>query len=159
MSTKECITCHKVLSVDDFYKRSNGNPRGDCKACWCARAAEHYYANKERHKFLSKKRHDDHGRFARYGLTKDEYYAMLERQGGVCALCRSATSRGKSEVWCIDHEPRPGERTGNYPKRAKFGEGIKVRGLLCSPCNIALGHYESLRFNPGFERVERYLQG
>lgn len=35
---KECGTCKQEKHVDEFYKRHNGNPLGDCKECHKARS-------------------------------------------------------------------------------------------------------------------------
>ncbi len=56
---------------------------------------------------------------AQYGLTKDEYEERLNRQGGVCAICKEK-SKGNLAV---DHDHKTG----------------KIRGLLCKLCNSALG--------------------
>ena len=48
---------------------------------------------------------------------------MLEAQGHKCAIC-SSTDKGKGkQFFCVDHCHTTG----------------KVRGLLCAPCNKALG--------------------
>lgn len=65
-----------------------------------------------------------YGRYIRrqYGITIDEYDAILEKQGGGCAICKGDTKgRGRYHV---DHCHETG----------------KVRGLLCAKCNILLGH-------------------
>jgi len=54
---------------------------------------------------------------AKYGLSRDEWLRILRRQGNVCAICR------RPEFLNIDHDHETG----------------KVRGLLCSSCNYALG--------------------
>lgn len=61
----------------------------------------------------------------RYGITQDDYERMLEEQGGACAICRATTSlrNGKPFPFHVDHDHETG----------------KVRGLLCGPCNKALG--------------------
>src|SRR5690606_12248028 len=56
-----------------------------------------------------------------YGITPADYDALLERQGGRCAVCLSFPSGG--ERLQVDHH---------------HGSG-KVRGLLCGACNRALG--------------------
>lgn len=56
----------------------------------------------------------------RYGLTPEQYDAMLAEQDGRCAVCRCTSSRRLHVDHC--HE------TG------------RVRGLLCFNCNSALGH-------------------
>jgi hypothetical protein len=55
-----------------------------------------------------------------YGLSQEDYDAMLERQGGVCAICKRKPDKGKP--LCVDHCHVTGE----------------VRGLLCHKCNSVL---------------------
>jgi len=63
-----------------------------------------------------------------YGITLEEYNALLESQGGVCAIC-------KCKETIIDR------RTGEVRKLAvdHCHETKKVRGLLCRRCNMVLG--------------------
>ena len=57
-------------------------------------------------------------------VTDDEYAELLERQGGVCAICRQPESvPGRSLA--VDHDHATGA----------------VRGLLCGRCNRALGYF------------------
>ena len=56
-------------------------------------------------------------------LTEDEYEAMLEAQGGVCAICKE---KPKGSRLAIDH----------------LAGTNNVRGLLCNRCNLGLGHYK-----------------
>lgn len=83
-----------------------------------------------------------------YGLSQDEYDAILEAQGGVCFICGPVTKRsGKSKRLAVDHDHSccPGPRSC----------GKCVRGLLCSDCNQTLGRF---RDNPGcFTRGYEYL--
>lgn len=62
---------------------------------------------------------------ARYGLTVDQYDALLEKQGGGCAIClKPMPEEGSGHLrLCVDHCHDTGE----------------VRGLLCMRCNTALG--------------------
>lgn len=53
---------------------------------------------------------------ASFGISIEEYDAILARQGGVCAICRQ---RPVSKRLAVDHDHATGE----------------VRGLLCSRCN------------------------
>src|SRR6185369_3832400 len=57
-----------------------------------------------------------------YGILPEHYQAMLEYQGGVCAICRNAPT----EHLCVDHCHDTG----------------RIRGLLCRKCNTGLGCYE-----------------
>jgi len=54
----------------------------------------------------------------RYGLSPDDKKAMRKRQRGRCRICRE-----KKRKLCVDHK------------------GKIVRGLLCDPCNLGLGHF------------------
>jgi len=81
-----------------------------------------------------------------YGITVDDYYAMLEQQGGGCAICeakipgmRHYKRNGRIEMFHVDHCHSTG----------------KVRGLLCGACNRAIGY---LRDDPILAlRVSQYL--
>ena len=65
-----------------------------------------------------------------YGITEEQYEAMLTVQGGRCAICRSLPTwnwprDGRSQPrLCIDHDHQTG----------------KVRGLLCHACNVGIGN-------------------
>ena len=60
----------------------------------------------------------------RYGITLAKYEQMLCDQNGVCAACgRAPSGTGKLSVLHVDHDHVTGE----------------LRGLLCHPCNTALG--------------------
>lgn len=53
----------------------------------------------------------------KHGLALEEFDAMFASQGGSCAICRAV------KKLCVDHDHTTG----------------KIRGLLCSHCNSALG--------------------
>lgn len=59
-----------------------------------------------------------------YGLTPEQYEAMLEAQGQRCAICRTDTPNGKG--WQIDHDHATG----------------RIRGILCTNCNSGLGRFK-----------------
>lgn len=64
---------------------------------------------------------------------------MFENQKGCCAVCQQKLDQGKHT--CVDHC----HETGN------------VRGLLCTNCNVALGHFkDSITL---IESAIRYLKG
>lgn len=98
-----CGICKEWVAEKDYDART-----GSCKSCarrrWLKRA---------------------------YGITPEQYDAMLTAQGGVCSVCGSAPDHTrnsgeagrKKTVLCVDHDHATG----------------KVRGLLCSDCNRALG--------------------
>lgn len=55
----------------------------------------------------------------RYGLTPETYRAMLGAQDGKCKICLKELHRP-----FVDHNHTTG----------------RVRGLLCGPCNMYIGH-------------------
>ena len=72
-----------------------------------------------------------------YGLTVEQYEAMVEAQGGLCAAC------GQPET----HRYRSGEVTRLAVDHDH--ETDAIRGLLCQRCNSALG-----RFGDSAELIE-----
>ena len=56
---------------------------------------------------------------SRFGITLADYEAIAKAQGGVCAVCCQPA------VLAVDHCHTTG----------------KVRGLLCMPCNTAIGQF------------------
>lgn len=76
--------------------------------------------------------------FNRYGLTIEEYNAILSQQSGVCAICLNecTTKRHLS----VDH----------------CHETNKNRGLLCKNCNIGLGMF--LDNKELLQRAQAYLE-
>jgi len=60
-----------------------------------------------------------------YGLLYEDYLEIFRKQGGACAICRGAEDEGRRNRLSVDH--------CHYTK--------KVRGLLCSSCNLGLGKF------------------
>lgn len=60
--------------------------------------------------------------YSSYGITESDYLAMLEAQGGTCAICHQA-ERIPGRSLAIDHDHETG----------------RVRGLLCASCNRGIG--------------------
>jgi hypothetical protein len=71
----------------------------------------------ERARAAQRKRRD-------YGVNRARYDAMVEAQGGRCAICK--TPNPKRKWWCVDYDHETG----------------RVRGLLCHRCNLMLGNME-----------------
>ena len=63
----------------------------------------------------------------KYGLSENEWRQILDRQGGVCAICGKVPAKGRL---CIDHEHVHGWKKKPSDERKKY-----VRGLLCWFCN------------------------
>jgi len=62
---------------------------------------------------------------ANYGLTSEQYRAMLEAQGNCCAICSAAFGNDPyKDGPCVDHIHDAGKR---------------VREILCAHCNRMIG--------------------
>lgn len=107
-----------------------------CKDCEpsCRRPAPHPGPRCTTHHraVLAGRRAAAHGRRIGvvYSITPTQYAALLEHQGGVCAICQRAT--GRTRRLSVDHD----HRCCDGPTSC----GRCVRGLLCRPCNDLLGH-------------------
>lgn len=73
-----------------------------------------------------------------YGITEEQYNAMLKKQDYSCAIC--------------DFKPRPGDIRLSVDHSHK---NQSIRGLLCRYCNIGLG---GLKDSPTLlKRAAQYL--
>lgn len=154
--TKQCRDCRALVPLSDFYKASTRDGRASyCKPCHRVRnrAAEERWQErnprpprvaltdeerKERQRAKDKRKYER--RVARmtaeerrqylvwrkYKITAERYNAMLEQQGGGCAVCGV-----EEDPLCVDHDHRC------CPGRSSCGHC--VRALLCSNCNSAEG--------------------
>lgn len=66
-----------------------------------------------------------------FGLSLEQFNAMLEAQGGVCAICKQPETakngwNKKTRFLAVDHCHSSG----------------KIRGLLCTMCNQGLGNFK-----------------
>lgn len=68
-----------------------------------------------------------------YSLTADEARALIEHQGGLCAICGWATGRTRALSFDHDHKAGCEHPTDVACKRC-------MRGALCRPCNDFLGY-------------------
>lgn len=131
---KHCTKCDTTKSIEEFHKK---NDTKDGRARWCAacsgEARREWYAKpenrarvKENARLYSIKNRSKE--FARnlkrmYDLSVDEYHSLLLRHSFRCGICRVKFGLPKAIRPHVDHDHNTG----------------KVRGLLCSNCNIAIG--------------------
>jgi hypothetical protein len=73
---------------------------------------------------------------AAFGLSLADYKAMLEAQGGCCAICQRTDNSDRFFAVDHDHACCPTQKTC----------GQCVRGLLCTPCNAQLGFLENIEW-------------
>lgn len=80
---------------------------------WCFKHYQRWRSKEKPH----------HKRDWLYKLRPGEYDSMVERQGGLCAVCHHPPKSGLLDV---DHDHKDG----------------RIRGLLCRACNSYIGWYE-----------------
>jgi hypothetical protein len=87
------------------------------------------------------------GTLAKYGLTADEWVAILDAQGGLCPVCLRVPPSG---VMATDHFHERGWKKKPPHERKKY-----VRGICCVFCNRNLLHYAMTAAKA--ERIAEYL--
>lgn len=135
MSThKTCSICAVEKLLDDFPDNKLGKygKQGRCRPC--DRAYVNAWGKTEAGKAKARRIRLR----GVYGITPEDYDAMLASQNGVCAICERNDPRGQRLA--IDHDHVTGA----------------VRGLLCRACNTALGLLDDDIVR--LARMRRYLR-
>jgi len=162
--SKTCRVCGKEKQESGFHRDSAARDgrRPECKACTAVRRKAWYAANREREiarvkewQQANPERVNENQRRNRarperkralrdqyyrrtFGVSADEFDALLEAQGGGCAICGTRPERAASLH--LDHCHETGA----------------IRGILCLSCNQALGKF---REDPALlEKAARYLR-
>ncbi len=149
MVRKTCRICGVSKPLTEFHRASGARDghRGECRECFRELGRSRYIANREKYIAASKAwqqaNPDRHNAYQRernkqpevkrrqrdayyqrtYGISAEDVDAMLQAQGGGCAICGRLPERLASLHVDHDHEH------GN------------LRGLLCLSCNHGLGQF------------------
>ncbi len=118
--SKQCSKCKEVKSLESFHRdeRNKDKKRSNCKAC--DQQASKVW--KEKNKTHIAEYNSHYKREYTYGLSKQAYLELLEAQDNKCAICNTDQSK-LSRKLVVDH----------------CHASNKVRGLLCSHCNVGIG--------------------
>ncbi len=147
--TKRCANCGQTKPAVEFQRwpKSKDGLMYCCKPCRSAekkaeRAKEK--ADPEVYKKRCRTRRKNH-HMRSYGLHAEEYQAMCDAQGGLCAVCgkpeMTKDKAGRVKILGVDHDHSTG----------------KVRSLLCTHCNQGIGHFSD---DPALLRAAAaYLEG
>lgn len=143
---KLCRGCGELKQLDAYYKEKRSGVQSRCKKCQDAKKREWLAENRERQneydrtyrqKYPERVREKSRrwrlkwksaNRWIgyRYGITAQEYDALLASQGEKCGICGCLPERaGRYGKLSVDHAHETG----------------LVRGLLCDQCNRGLGAY------------------
>ena len=133
ITEKKCNHCHKEKAIGGFSK-CQSSPDGkarQCKECDSEHSKKYYRAHVKERLIAGKEyygKNPDAYRNSRYkiryGITLEQYNQLFKNQNGVCAICGNKEERYKHLM--IDHNHKTN----------------KVRGLVCTKCNLALGYME-----------------
>lgn len=139
---RRCTRCGEVKPVTDFPREGKARSRYPyCKPCKAS------YMRERRLRIIAELGEDGWRRIVaeynirRYGITLDDFTALIERQGGGCAICGSATPTGNHGRLVVDHDHETGA----------------VRGVLCGDCNaiIGLAKESAARLRAAADYIER----
>lgn len=148
--TKVCRICGVEKPKEKFGRSTSCNDgrRWQCKACVCLHVTQanptRIWAEATKHKKASALKIRDARLRKEYGMTLDQYDALLAAQRHRCAICGTTdpgfTRHGTRANFHVDHDHVSGV----------------VRGLLCFPCNKGLGMFKD---NPeALMRAALYLR-
>ena len=120
---KVCKECEEEKPLEDFPKNKEMRD-GHINLCKKCKYSKYYKSRNSSDEYWS-------GQLKwKYGIDIEEYNNLLHSQKGLCAIC-GGNNKGKR--LCVDHRHDTG----------------KIRGLLCTTCNKAVGQLgdtpESLR--------------
>lgn len=128
---KRCTHCHQPKPSSAFSRNARAH---DGLQSWCKACVSDYHRSHPRKKQAYRpeahrayyQRNRERVRWQntlkKYGVTAAEYDVLFAFQHGACAICFHQPPAGKKPLG-VDHD---------------HGTG-KVRGLLCGPCNSAIG--------------------
>jgi hypothetical protein len=128
-----CRSCTNSIIRGGIGKVYNSNNERYCPDCKKYLNLEnfHYIPSKNRYHSICKEcaiiksqnYHFNIYRYEKYNITKKDFEYLLGLQDNKCAICEKNLTNIKIN---IDHDHKTG----------------KVRGLLCSDCNLGLGQFK-----------------
>ena len=168
-TSKKCTKCAETKPITQ-YNKCKGARRAYCKSCHAAESIKWHRSNADKRRAHTiayqrnwrannKEKTKEYGRRSykkltpeqkkqkahksrmrslqrKYGISAENWQMLYERQGGLCALCRVPGRTGRHGILSVDHCHETG----------------RIRGLLCTPCNSAIGILGESR-----ERIARVL--
>lgn len=128
MNERRCAVCGQrkalFLFEDGAWNPKNKNADPWIRTCLDCRELNKYVALPENIN-LEKLRAKGKDIERTYGITLKEYERLYVMQNGMCAICHHPEPVKGRLFLAVDHNHRTG----------------RVRGLLCSRCNMALGSF------------------
>lgn len=140
---QDCVVCGKRYEVSNSQF---GAARNTCSMS----CLQKWYAAAERKKPRAtpvREAARSKMRQRMYGLSTEDFEALLRRQGNVCAICSEAST---GREWHVDHDH------ACCPRQKTCGKC--VRGILCARCNNGLGFFDDSpeRLETAANYIRRY---
>jgi hypothetical protein len=134
MRKKRCPTCKKLKSAADFSYDGNRKDKLSwaCRICNGIRTRKwqsaHPVQMRRNRQQIARwcRRHPGHALLRKFGISLEQYFALLQKQGGGCAICGRKVNVTKKRRMPVDHCHKTNV----------------VRGILCDHCNTALGLFQ-----------------
>ena len=138
---KVCTTCKIEKEITEFSKDKNEKDgyTYNCKVCRNKRYNEWAKNNKDKIREKNAKKSESRKAYyqsergvessrrahlkRKYNMTLENYGELLEKQNGVCEICGEPEGCVRNTFLAVDH----------------CHNTNKVRGLLCTSCNRAIG--------------------
>lgn len=148
--TKHCTKCGQEKPESEFHRWHDGKKHPRCKQCRLADGRLSYQqanADQQKHRKEYRRKYNSlnrvhiqimhHARYLKnkkaiqhdsrrklYGITAEQFHAMLSKQKGQCASCYVPFDNNKRDLrCCVDHHHESG----------------RIRALLCGRCNLIIG--------------------
>lgn len=133
-----CSCCYQIKPLTKYAKNRSipgDGIRKQCNDCRNTNRRKRYRLDHERirkqkrnYVALHKEKQKEYMLLRNYGITYKEYLIKLSSQNNVCAICYEpeisfCSKSQKIKSLAVDHNHKTG----------------KIRGLLCTKCNSALG--------------------
>lgn len=118
---KECSSCKEFKHKTEYYRDSDMSTGYASRCKYCAKIASQ--------KSMSKDERRLYRLMWKYGVSKDKFLELMDKQNASCAICShpfdlELGNRYSDYYPCVDHCHSTG----------------KIRGLLCRSCNLSIGY-------------------
>lgn len=117
-----CRNCERTR-IEDYRKKHPGESARNARE-WARNNPEQHAATKRAWRKANPRKHKSAVLRRAYGITFEDYEALLKNQGGGCAICGAENADSKGRMLHVDHCHATGQ----------------VRGLLCKDCNTMVGY-------------------